>query len=289
MKHKFVIGSMVLSLILIGCSAEKLLQSSEPMSPEDTGNAVIQPIVIESKPEIVAPETMPNVIPELQIIDDVPSGLQETETQQALPADNEQDVVIPEETEDAKPIEATPVMEPAGEPTEEPVTIPIETPVEPTVEVIPTIPSEEPPVPSEPIPELTIPPTTSTEPITAPTEPTTEPVDPEPLTAQMLRELEQAGLQYAVSKYGYEVDYSLGFGAVCGYYPGMSGYFNADGYDNLLSLVKTNVDVTTDYLMGQSGPIWGYREDNGQVWRTLINIAIVDDGGGSYTVWVFYG
>lgn len=293
MKHKFVIGSMVLSLLLIGCSAEKPLQTSEPMSPEDTGNAVIQPIVIESKPEIVVPETMPNVIPELQIIDDVPSGLQETETQQALPTDNEQDVVIPEETEDAKPIEATPVTESAGEHTEELVTNPTEPPVEPTVEVVPAIPSEEPPVPSEPIPEPTIPPTTSTEPITAPAEPTTEPADsepePEPLTAQMLRELEQAGLQYAVSRYGYEVDYSLGFGAVCGYYPGMSGYFNADGYGSLLSLVKTNVDVTTDYLMGQSGPIWGYRDDNGQVWRTLINIAIVDDGGGSYTVWVFYG
>lgn len=187
-----------------------------------------------------------------------------------------------------KPTEPKPTEpEPESKPGET-ATIPTEPPTEPTITVEST---ETPPAPTE---QTTEPPTVPTAQIPEPTElPTTstEPTDPEPepLTAQMLRELEQAGLQYAVSRYGYEVDYSLGFGAVCGYYPGMSGYFNADGYDNLLSLVKTNVDVTTDYLMGQSGPIWGYREDNGQVWRTLINIAIVDDGGGSYTVWVFYG
>lgn len=273
MKHRKLAAALVCLTFLAGC-AEPVPSVTEPLHASTT--------VMESTP---ASSTFPKI--EKPITEPAPTEEQREEKPTVA---NE-----PTYPDEESPMEELTVVIPATEPEskpEETATIPTEPPIEPTITVEST---ETPPAPTEQTTEMPTVPTDPipipTEPSTEPAEPTTEPTDPEPepLTAQMLRELEQAGLQYAVSRYGYEVDYSLGFGAVCGYYPGMSGYFNADGYDSLLSLVKTNVDVTTDYLMGQSGPIWGYREDSGQVWRTLINIAIVDDGGGSYTVWVFYG
>lgn len=266
MKHRKLAAALVCLTFLAGCA--------EPV-PSVTETLNASTVVMEST---LASSTSPKI--EKPITEPAPTEEQREEK----PTAAEEPTYPDEESPMEELTVVIPVTEPESKP-EETAVIPTEPPTEPII----TVESSETPLAHTE--QTTEPPTTSTEPITAPAEPTTEPTDPEPepLTAQMLRELEQAGLQYAVSRYGYEVDYSLGFGAVCGYYPGMSGYFNADGYDNLLSLVKTNVDVTTDYLMGQSGPIWEYREDNGAVWRTLINIAIVDDGGGSYTVWVFYG
>lgn len=287
MKHKKLAAALVCLTFLAGC-AEPVPFVTEPIH---ASTAAMESVPASSTfPKIEKPITEPAPTEEQR--EEKPTAAEEpTYPDEKSPMEkltvvipvtepeskSEETAVIPTEphTEPIITVESSETPLAPTEQTTEPPTVPTVQIPEPTE--LSTLPTDPIPIPTEPTPE--------------PTEPTTEPVDPEPepLTAQMLRELEQAGLQYAVSRYGYEVDYSLGFGAVCGYYPGMSGYFNADGYDSLLSLVKTNVDVTTDYLMGQSGPIWGYREDNGAVWRTLINIAIVDDSGGSYTVWVFYG
>lgn len=60
----------------------------------------------------------------------------------------------------------------------------------------------------------------TTAPTEAPTEATTAPTEAEyaPVPESFLRELEEYGRQYAVSQYGFEVDYSLGF-SNSGYYP----------------------------------------------------------------------
>lgn len=110
----------------------------------------------------------------------------------------------------------------------------------------------------------------------------------EPVPASTLQELEAYGRSYAVCTYGYAVDISMGFDNSA-YYPGMWGWFTASDYSKMQSLVRDAVDITTDNLIARSGPIWGYREDNGAEWHTRINVTIVEDGDGMYTCWVFYG
>lgn len=190
------------------------------------------------------------------------------------------------------PVEST--MEIPMESTSPSVTMPEVTVTEPVEETVPqyTEPEVTDAVPESTVPETTVPieddpcEPLETEP-TVPTEPETEP-EKQPVPEAMLRDLEAFGRSYAVSTYGYEVDTSMGF-SNSGYYPGLWGWFTADDYGLLQSLVMDAVDVTTENLIARSGPIWGYREDNGKEWHTRINIIMVDDGDGMYTCWVFYG
>lgn len=262
MKHKEAAAIVVCLTILTGC-AKPVVPVEIP--PEQTTQRIVAEIPATDPVTVVTPEIQPAPVPQTT----------QQDKEQTVPAESSAVEAATEPTEEQPTI---PVTEPEREPAEEPGTTPTEPPTEPTFA------TTEPP--EETVPDTTVPvetPSPATEETEAPTE------APEPVPEWMLRELEAWGRSYAVSAYGYEVDYSLGFHTVCGYYPGMSGNFNAEGYEALKALVKTNVDTTTRDLMGQSGPVWGYREDNGELWRTRINVTIEEDGSGSYTVWVFYG
>ena len=129
----------------------------------------------------------------------------------------------------------------------------------------------------------------TTAPTEAPTEATTAPTEAEyaPVPESFLRELEEYGRQYAVSQYGFEVDYSLGF-SNSGYYPPPFGYYHADACSNMYSLVRDSVDGCAAEIIAYYGNIWEEQAD-GTILRTRINIAVTYDGNYEYSAYSFYG
>ena len=129
----------------------------------------------------------------------------------------------------------------------------------------------------------------TTAPTEAPTEATTAPTEAEyaPVPEPFLRELEEYGRQYAVSQYGFEVDYSLGF-SNSGYYPPPFGYYHADACSNMYSLVRDSVDGCAAEIIAYYGNIWEEQAD-GTILRTRINIAVTYDGNYEYSAYSFYG
>lgn len=129
----------------------------------------------------------------------------------------------------------------------------------------------------------------TTAPTEAPTEATTAPTEAEyaPVPESFLRELEEYGRQYAVSQYGFEVDYSLGF-SNSGYYPPPFGYHHADACSNMYSLVRDSVDGLADELFARVGYIYWENED-GSIGRARFNMAVTYDGNYEYSAYSFYG
>ena len=129
----------------------------------------------------------------------------------------------------------------------------------------------------------------TTAPTEAPTEATTAPTEAEyaPVPESFLRELEEYGRQYAVSQYGFEVDYSLGF-SNSGYYPPPFGYYHADACSNMYSLVRDSVDGCAEEMIARFGNIWWENED-GSIGRTRFNMAVTYDGNYEYSAYSFYG
>ena len=129
----------------------------------------------------------------------------------------------------------------------------------------------------------------TTAPTEAPTKTTTAPTEAEyaPVPESFLRELEEYGRQYAVSQYGFEVDYSLGF-SNSGYYPPPFGYYHADACSNMYSLVRDSVDGCAAEIIAYYGNIWEEQAD-GTILRTRINIAVTYDGNYEYSAYSFYG
>lgn len=265
-KTRMTMITVLLTMSLLGCSAQEPLPEVEATLPEvsapqvtEEPDAVLPTVPEETTPVTVAEETEPA------------SEATEPELQETVLA------VKSEEREQDKPT-------PKPQPTEPKETAPVETePAETKPQ--PTEPAAtEPPATEEPTTEPTQPPVTEP----APTETVPEEPEPNEPPAEVIdtAALEAYGRSYASSTYGYNGTSACHPGTGAGYFPAATKKITSmeEGY----SIVREAID--SQYKRDCAYGYTPYEEIDGKIVRCPINVSVSSTGEPNvYSITVYYG